>query len=280
MSKFTTEVRWICETFANSQDEYPETITDTIKAAIPFIFDDSWTTQDEGYKPTLEFKILRHYYTQEIGYETVNLWMLKLNTMLSEIMPKYNALYANLEKYKTILMQGVDVTETQDLTNNQKTKGTSDTTDTSDTTNNANSTQKIDSESNGKQNSTSNNSSDAWQEYADTPQGSLTGLESGRYLTNATHNRGTTDGTTTGTSNATGTNTTTGTSASAGHASGTTNVQSSGTADTTENYVKHIIGKNNGTSYADEYLKLVEGYKDIDQMIIDELQPLFMGLWE
>ena len=37
--------------------------------------------------------ILRHYYTREIGFETVGLWKLKLNTKMREIMPYYNKMF-------------------------------------------------------------------------------------------------------------------------------------------------------------------------------------------
>lgn len=344
MSKFTTEVRWICETFANSQDEYPETITETIKAACPFIFDDSWTTEDADYKPTLEFKILRHYYTQEIGYETVNLWMLKLNTKLAEIMPKYNVLYANLQNVRAKLLSNVDVTESQDLTNNNKTSGTSSsTTDTnttndtdttgkttttntgssdgttsgkSDTTSSGDSsgskTSKQTSSNSGENSGTTSGSSDTWQESNDTPQGGLTGLENRTYLSSAVHNRGTqtgnnsaktsangtvdttesTTGKTSGKDNTTtsgtshnetsdnGTSNSTGSSNSVTHDASKASGQTSGTSDTTESYVKKIIGKNSGGEYSEVYMSLVNGYKDIDMMIIDDLEPLFMSLWE
>ena len=48
---------------------------------------------DENYRSVLETKILRHYYTREIGFETVGLWKHYLKTKLNEIMPKYNKLY-------------------------------------------------------------------------------------------------------------------------------------------------------------------------------------------
>lgn len=52
----------------------------------------------------------------------------------------------------------------------------------------------------------------------------------------------------------------------------------SANGSTTEEYTKHIIG-NNGKKYNIEiYDKFVNTFKSIDQMIIDELSDLFMGV--
>ena len=48
---------------------------------------------DEEYRGVLNAKILKHYYTREIGEETVGLWKFRLNTRMNEIMPYYNQLY-------------------------------------------------------------------------------------------------------------------------------------------------------------------------------------------
>ena len=51
------------------------------------------------------------------------------------------------------------------------------------------------------------------------------------------------------------------------------------TNDGTENYVKTIVG-NNGRKYnVDVYYELVDKLKNIDMLIIDELQDLFMGIF-
>lgn len=48
--------------------------------------------------------------------------------------------------------------------------------------------------------------------------------------------------------------------------------------NTTEEYVKTIIG-NNGRKYnAEIYLKLINDFKNIDQLVIKELDDLFMGV--
>ncbi len=94
MSKYTTEVRYICETAAGYEESKGFADVDTIIAdSIDSIFSFDFPIFDESYRNVLCTKILRHYYTREIGFETVGLWKLKLQTKLTEIMPYYNKLY-------------------------------------------------------------------------------------------------------------------------------------------------------------------------------------------
>lgn len=263
MSKFTTELRHIIDTIGTG-----DTIDARIQSAAPQIFDDTWTTEDPAYKSALEFKILRHFYMREIGAETYALWKLQLNTTLAEIMPKYNLFYSNLQSVQDKLLSNVNVTESQDLKSDQKTNANSETNDTSSSS----------GKSSGKNTSTGSNTgssdADAWQEYNDTPQGSLQNIQNGTYLTNATRNRS--NNSTKADNTNTADSSTENSSESTAHSTGT----SSGSANTTENYVKTIIGKNSGTEYIDAYQKLVSGYNDIDMMIINDLNICFINLWE
>lgn len=94
MSKYTTEVRFICEEAAGLiHSKGVDDVESIIQAAIPKIFNFDFPIFDESYRNVLETKILKHYYTREIGEETVGLWKLRMNTTLNEIMPYYNKLY-------------------------------------------------------------------------------------------------------------------------------------------------------------------------------------------
>lgn len=93
MSRFTTEVRYICETMAGyDESQGYARVEDIIEEVAPDIFGD-FPIYDENYRLPLEVKILRHYYTREISEETVGLWKLRLNDMMNIIMPYYNKLY-------------------------------------------------------------------------------------------------------------------------------------------------------------------------------------------
>ena len=94
MSKYTTELRFICETEAGyNQSQGYKKVNEILTAAAPKIFDFNFPIYDENYRLTLEAKILKHYYTREISEETYGLWKLRLDTALNEIMPYYNQLY-------------------------------------------------------------------------------------------------------------------------------------------------------------------------------------------
>ena len=98
MSKYTTEVRYICEEAAgmDSSVGYGD-VNRVVEMAYPKIFDSSLNFYNEETKARLLPKILLHYYQREIGYETVGLWKLKLNQKLREILPYYNQLYESEE---------------------------------------------------------------------------------------------------------------------------------------------------------------------------------------
>ena len=94
MAKYTTEVRTICESKAGLTESLGgNDVQKIIEKSAPLIFDFDFPIFDEKYRKGLEIKILRHFYTREIGFETVGLWKLKMCTKLNEIMPLFNKLY-------------------------------------------------------------------------------------------------------------------------------------------------------------------------------------------
>lgn len=213
MSKYTTQVRFICETAAGlSESEGQTTVKQIIAAAIPSVFDFDFPIFDESYRIVLETKILKHYYTREIGLETVGLWKLKLDTKLNEIMPFYNQLYKS-ELIEFNPMYDVDLTRDHTLNRSEQTEQTG--TETADATKNGTvdtttsgtktgtSRENIDvsenqeTEQNSKsdtdiKNTTGSTSEETatetkthYDKYSDTPQGSLQNVQNDTYLTNA-----------------------------------------------------------------------------------------------
>lgn len=159
MSKYTTEVRFICETCAdlNESVDYNK-VNEIINKSIPKIFDFEFPIFDENYRNVLCNKILKHYYTREIGFETVGLWKLKLDTKLNEIMPYYNQLYAS-ELIKFNPLDNVNITKSYKLKTDKGTKS--------------------DSTSNGSQNVKSSDE----DKFSRTPMGALTDVKDNKYLT-------------------------------------------------------------------------------------------------
>lgn len=263
MAMFTIEVRDVLKWYSDSHD-----INTQIQDAKENIFDDSWQLNNDENTNRIKTMILRHYYMREIGFETVNLWKLKLNTELSEIAPKYSMLYNAIEEVRTNPLGNVDVTETQTANAN----GSVESSGNAKATNK--NTDKQTSETTNTGSSTGNGNSDAWQTSNDTPQGGLDGIESNRYLSSAVHNKSTTEQTTNNqaSTNASGTNESTGSSESSNSATSST--------VSTSDYVKKIIGKNNGDGNIDTFVKLYNDVLNIDRQLLNELEPLFMGLWE
>ena len=92
LSKYTTELRYICEQQSGLSESSAD-YASIISAARPKIFSFDYPIFDSEYKPLLETKILKHYYTREISAETYGLWKMWLDTKMNEIMPYYNKLY-------------------------------------------------------------------------------------------------------------------------------------------------------------------------------------------
>ena len=65
MSKYTTEVRFICETYAGLSDSVGLTkVNDVLAQSWNKVFDFDFPIFDETYRSVLCQKILRHYYTR------------------------------------------------------------------------------------------------------------------------------------------------------------------------------------------------------------------------
>lgn len=125
MSDFTTQLRFICESYAGVDQSHPKTIDDIIANSRDKLFDFSYPIFDEAYKPELETKIINHFYTQEIGQETVGLFKQRLKTKMREIMPYYNQLYMS-ERLKFDPFKNADYVDLH----NSNAKGKRDTTST------------------------------------------------------------------------------------------------------------------------------------------------------
>ena len=275
MAKYTTELRSICEVYAGCNEEQGyNNVNDVIQKALPKLFDFTFPIYDENYRSVLETKIVKHFYTREIGYETVGRWKLALDERLNLIMPYYN------ERYKSTLfefnpMYDVDLTTDHSKGN----EGNSENTNTG--TSDANSDRKYNRSDNYERNLTSTNTSidnsDRWQYYNDTPQGGITGLETGKYLTNATHNTDSSNSTNTGTDTGNDNRNIADTDVNTSHQNSSNTGKSKYTD--TESYLEHVKGKTSGTSYSKLLTEYRKTFINIDEEIINNLNDLFMNLW-
>lgn len=117
MSDYTTQIRFICESKSGLTESVGFSgIMEAIENSVNSIFNFDWPIFDEAYRVPLEIKILRHFYTREIGEETFGLWQLRLCDRLNVIMPYYNQLYKS-ELIKFNPMYDVDLTTEHERAN-------------------------------------------------------------------------------------------------------------------------------------------------------------------
>lgn len=176
---------------------------------------------DENYRNSLNNKILKHYYFNEIGQETAEVFKFMLNEKMEEIMPYYNKLYTEQLNLINNLSNNVNLTETF-------TRDTS-----SETTSSSSSLNK------GK------------NLFQDTPQGKIfqDDIDEQNWATNVNMNKN--------------------------------EINDNSVANGTgiENYIKTVVG-NNGKMYGVEVLsKIKNELLNIDMLIINELNELFMGIF-
>ena len=307
MSKYTTEVRFICEQKAGLNESVGfNDINDVLDKSWDKIFTKNWEIFDESYRKILCEKILRSYYTREICAETAGLWQLWLDSTLCEIMPTYNQLYkTTIYEFNPLYNTDMTTTFTKTVTGNDRktTKGTDSKTGTLtgsiDNTKIDNYTTidsgetKLISKENRTSESSQNETNSETNKSNDTPQGGLKGIESNEYLTDVRmiSRNGTvtasSDENSTNSSEGTNknTNTRTGTSANSGNTTtnntekGSSETTENGTTETTETWTEKTIGKNNSENYGQLLVEFRKSIINIDKMIIDELKPLFMNLW-
>lgn len=246
MSRYTTELRFICENASGLDlSEGYNSVDEIISKAREKIFNFDYPIFDESYRGVIETKFLKHYYTREISEETVGLWKLRLNTKFNELMPYYNKLYES-EKLK------FDALTTFNVTKNSKNENKSD--------------NKLTEESTIKSNGTAKGVVKATNEgrdlYSDTPQGALTNVENETYLTNARKviDNDKTDSESSNTSNT------------------SNNRNSANVFTSVDTYLENVSGYS-GASPADLLLKYRETFLNIDLMVIEAMSDLFFNLW-
>lgn len=253
MSKYTTEVRFICENSAGlSESEGADNVDSILDKCWNKVFNFNFPIFDENYRQVLCRKILKHYYTREIAHETVGRWKLALNTKLNEIMPYYNQLY------KSELLEFNPFYDV-DLTRSREGSGTSNRTSNNTETNSG--TSKNVSSGSGTSNT------DTLNRFSDTPQNSMDtqGIADSVPLTTVT--KVNEDNTTTNTS----TDTLTRDDSKTGN--GTENINS------TDKYIETVKGKQGTENYSSLLKKFRETFLNIDMMIIEDCSDCFFTLW-
>lgn len=253
MSKYTTEVRFICENSAGlSESEGADNVDSILDKCWNKVFNFDFPIFDENYRQVLCRKILKHYYTREIAHETVGRWKLALNAKLNEVMPYYNQLY------KSELLEFNPFYDV-DLSRKREGSGTSNRTSNNTETNSG--TSKNVSSGSGTSNT------DTLNRFSDTPQNSMDtqGITDSVPLTTVTkvneNNTTTNESTDTLTRN------------DNKSGSGTENINN------TDKYIETVKGKQGTENYSSLLKKFRETFLNIDMMIIEDCSDCFFTLW-
>lgn len=321
MSSYTTELRYICENAAGKSESVGYNSTEeVITKAVPFIFDFDFPLYDSTHRNMLCCKILMHYYTQEIAYETYGLWKFNLRRKMLEIMPYYNKLYeaaemlkpAEMFDTKNIKRERRTETESSDTNSGTTTtattdRGTNTRTDNLTSTANTNATSSATSSTTGETSSTTSGTAtttdskrgDDTTYTSDTPQGALTDLTKGKYMTSGTVNKTVSSDDSESTTSSENTDTTTSETTSSGSDRAQTTTTNKGTVTTTDAKTGSSetstsnTATASGTATETETVKgydgsripaeMVTAYIDtiinVDMQIIDNLQDLFISIW-
>lgn len=195
---------------------------------------------DESHRAALNQKIYDRYRFREIAFETAAMFAHYFKTLLNEIMPYYNELYATAAREYDFLTDA-DLTESENISTNSSSNGTASAS-TNATTQAAGT---------GKET----------RAHSDTPQGSFnfSDVTGNQYLSDAeiaqSESADSTNATTQSASNST--------------------MQGAGQSART----KHITGKSPGRSYAEMIREYRETILNIDVLILDELNVCFMGIY-
>lgn len=236
----------------------------------------------EEYRAELNKKILDHYRFREIGFETAGRFKFALNARMNEIMPYYNQLYdSKWDDYDILSNYSMDEenSETRDsqgtAKGSTKSKGESSDSGTSEN--------KIKGTNTTKDTGTTTLQDDTTglKVNSETPAGNITlaKVNSNFYATSLDRDQGT--GTHTNTLNTTTSNTNDTTNA--GSDSRTLESESSvdndsSSTDLTKTTYERKVKGNTGLNPLAQIKRMRELFVNIDQMIIDELADLFMGV--
>lgn len=278
MSAITTLCRYVCEEKSGLRESVGfSKIDEVLENSYNKIFTTSAIIGNSNYTKEIQKKILKHYYMNEIGQETVGLWQYCINMTFEEIANYYTKLYdiftaeinplINYKTHETSLTKN-DKNETTDFTGTQKQNSMND--ETNNTTNNVN------GNTTGK--NTTNVDDKNIDRYSDTPHNSISNIENNTYLTNARI------------TDKTGKNTTTNETANY------QNTINNSTRHTTNNSTNTTNNKNeiesnsnidfekNVESLTTAPQELLQKYKDfvfnLDRMIIDEFKECFLYVFE
>lgn len=222
-------------------------------------------------KADFEQKILDHYRFKQIGQETVGRWLHYFRTRIREIMPYYVQLYEFEAKWFNVddPLESYNLVETFE----ESSHGSGTQTSSGSSENTSESTGSNTTNKSGTIKETKTGSVDHERRFSDTPQGSISNLDS--YMSEATRENTDTSDTV---------NTTTGENGSE-QATGTATVTGSDNSETTSENTgntSHTLTRRGNIGVqplGGEVRNIREAFINIDLMVINELKDLFLQVY-
>ena len=267
MSKYTTEVRYICENIATKKDKEID-LYDIVK-----VVDLSWRdiinldmALNLSIKPIVNESVIEHFnkiipqiflqnYTREIGCETYGLWKFRLQNKLNTILPFYAEMYETLTmKFDPLIDTDITNTNSGSKFYTLKNEGEKD-------------NKTIHDEVTSQYENQAENETKNIDKYSETPQGSLEDLEAGRYLSNARINDNNNS------------NIGSGNNEYERNMTDVTTTNTTATHDENNNNMSTIKGKSGGVSYSKLIMEYRKSIINIDQMFLGEFKDMFMLIY-
>lgn len=237
---------------------------------------------DESHREELNDKIIQHYYFREIGFETPALFTNRLNQRMREIMPYYNVLYENLiQDLSPFKIDEKNITETYtgDENVDETINTTSQNTNISTNKNTSEGTRTEDLSTN--QTDTLTRTETGEDIKSDNPINTLNinDIDNTYYASESESNKFSRNDN--GSTQKTSDNTITTNNSESGQGSVTSNgsIDQTTTRGNNENYTKTITGKDGNKYPVELYQQFLDSVQNVDMMIIEELNDLFMGLF-
>ncbi len=236
----------LMESKINYDNETKVSISDLPKAFKSFLFDFDYGLNYQ-FKNDFEETFLTHYMFRRINYDTYLTFKLHLKVKLKSIMPKYNKMLLGFSKLD---FDGYKETITKEISDNRIIN------ESNTSSSNGNSSGTSSSTSSGSSSNTTDN------RYSDTPEGQLTAVQNGSYMSDYTYNQ------------ATGTSSDTNSS----NVSNTSSSNSSEEKDKTDNLTSNENTIHQRFDSIEEYKKFIENANNVYEMIFKECDPLFYGI--
>lgn len=260
MSKYTTELRYMVESgFDLQMTSYP-------------IF-------NEAYRAQLNQKIIDHFYFREIGFETPGLFRNRLNVRMNEIMPYFNQLYKSALLDISPLVNEIYTETFQRHTADEKASARGVETvnkQVATAQNKGHRTSQEQTEDSGE----SRSETEGRTVHSDTPQGllSMSDIENELYASDAAISFGEARDSHTNTATHGASEDTTSTGTNNVDATGKTSEMGSESGQGWEDFTRKIEGAR-GVSQSGLLNEFRSTFLNIDMLVINELNDLFMGVF-